>query len=164
MSLVCQPETRRAALGRPNRSADARPSAIVVGGGANALSIARSLGRRGIPVYAVNEPEAHVCHSRHARWLAEAGASPQSWEQWLTGPQSDAWRGSVLLAASDAAIKLILDHRPVLAEKFILDICNPRAQAAMLNKLGTYQAAVAAGVPTPRFWTAKTLAELENIR
>ncbi|HVA48021.1 MAG TPA: ATP-grasp domain-containing protein [Pirellulales bacterium] len=163
ISLADQRETRRA-IPRPPCQTVARPPVIVVGGGANALSIARSLGRRGIPVCAVNEPGAPVCRSRYARWLAEAGASPQSWEQWLTGPESDAWRGSVLLAASDAAIKLILDHRPLLAEKFLLDISNPQAQAAMLNKLGTYQAAVAAGVPTPRFWTAQTLAELENIR
>src|SRR6185437_8618524 len=37
-------------------------------------------------------------------------------------------------------------------------------QLAMLNKLATYQAAVAAGVPTPAFWLADSSEELADIR
>ena len=35
-----------------------------------------------------------------------------------------------------------------------LDVCEPAAQRAMLDKLATYRLAAAAGVPTPRFWAA----------
>lgn len=140
------------------------PPVIVVGGGSNALSIARSLGRRGIAVYAINEPDAHICASRFARRIRDAGATSHTWKRWLLGAASDEWRGSVILAASDAALEMIAEHREALAAKFILDLSNPPAQLVMLNKLATYRAAVAAGVPTPRFWVVATAEETEPLR
>lgn len=142
------------------------PPAIVVGGGSNALSIARSLGRSGISVYAINEPTAHVRYSRYARWI-DLPAGPdaeQAWADWLTGPESESLRGGVLLAAGDAAIEMLAAHRERLAERYLLDLSDVAAQRTMLNKLATYRAAVAAGVPTPRFWLASTVEHLERIR
>src|SRR5438876_10337968 len=80
------------------------------------------------------------------------------------GPASDPLRGAVLLAASDAGIELLLQNRDVLAEKFLLDESNPDAQCRMLDKLSTYRAAAAAGVPVPRFWTATSVEQLTTLR
>lgn len=154
----------RIGLVRSPHAGIASPPVIVLGGGANALSIARSLGRRGIAVFAINDPQAHVCHSRFARWMSEAGSTAESWANWLLSDASDPWRGSVLLAACDEALAVIVEHRPRLAAKFTLDLSNPAAQTAMLNKLATYRAAAAAGVPTPRFWVAPTVDDLERLR
>lgn len=163
MSVACE---RQAELHSARAAAGGvrSPPVIVMGGGANALSIARGLGRRGIAVFALNEPRAHVCHSRFARRLEQAGASADCWSRWLLSEASDAWRGSVLLAACDEALELIVEHRPRLEAKYLLDLSSPPAQAAMLNKLATYRAAVAAGVPTPRFWVAATIDEVERLR
>lgn len=142
------------------------PPAIVIGGGSNALSIARSLGRVGVSVYAINEPTAHVRYSRYARWI-DLPAGPdaeQAWADWLTGPESEPLRGGVLLAAGDAAIEMLAAHRERLAERYLLDLSDVTAQRTMLNKLATYRAAVAAGVPTPRFWIASTLEHIEQLR
>ncbi len=138
---------------RPKTS---RPPVIILGGAANALSVARSLGRQGVRVYTVNEHTAPVRFSRYCRWLPVAwhGSDEDSWTRYLTGPDSDHLRGAVLLAASDVGIQIIARHRPALAAKFRLDESNPEAQLAMLNKRSTYERAVAAGVPTPRFWLA----------
>lgn len=165
MSAICeierpQPQAREA----PRQRSRARlPAAMVVGGGSNALSVARSLGRSGVTVYAINEPAAHVRYSRYARCI-DLPADAESQARWLLGPESDHLRGSVLLAAGDAAIEMIAEHRDELAEKYLLDLSNTAAQRTMLNKLDTYRAAVAAGVPTPRFWLATTLDELEALR
>jgi D-aspartate ligase len=163
MSVACelQPDlvSRSAA-----RAGLLSPPAIVLGGGSNALSIARSLGRHGVAVYALNEPNAHICHSRFARRIRDAGETSDGWKRWLLGACSDSWRGSVLLAASDAALELIAEHRQELESKFLLDLSDPRAQSAMLNKLATYRVAVAAGVPTPRFWVVATIDEIEALR
>lgn len=140
--------------------------AIILGGSANALSIARSLGRAGITVYALNHPHEAVRYSRFSRWIDRGqgpGTETGSWAEYLLGRESDPLRGAVLLAASDEALELIAQHRPVLSEKFVLDISNPAAQLCMLNKLGTYRAAQAAGVPTPRFWVADTRDEIERL-
>jgi predicted ATP-grasp superfamily ATP-dependent carboligase len=88
----------------------------------------------------------------------------RAWEQFLLGSRSDSLRGAVLLACSDAGIQLIADRREELAGRFLLDESEPRAQLMMLNKLSTYRAAAAAGVPTPRFWVAESARDLEAVR
>jgi predicted ATP-grasp superfamily ATP-dependent carboligase len=143
-----------------------RPPVVVLGGGANALSVARSLGRAGVPVYAVNLPGEHVRYSRFVRWIdLPAAESPSAaWTEYLLGPRSDRLVGSVLLAASDAGLEIIASHREALARRFLLDESNPAAQLAMLNKLSTYRAATEAGVATPRFWLADSLRQVEAVR
>ena len=54
-------------------------------------------------------------------------------------------------------------YRDALLGRFRLDESNPAAQLAMLDKLGTYRSAPAAGVPTPRFWIAESR-PLESLR
>lgn len=142
-------------------------AAIIVGGDANALSIARSLGAAGIRVFALNRPEAAVRYSRFCTWIELRGENcigAEGWTRYLLGAQSDVLRGSVVLAASDEAIELIARHRQELSAKFTLDLSNPVGQLCMLNKLSTYRAAVLAGVPTPKFWVAGTREEAEKLR
>lgn len=134
-----------------------RTPAILMGGaGGNALSVARSLGSKGIPVFSLSD--AHSVHSRYMRPIKLSAAIPQveAWLQFLTDPRSENLRGSVLLACSDTGIEFLLQHRDELAPKFRLDISNPVAQQRLLNKLETYKAANEAGVPAPLFWTAET--------
>src|SRR5207245_40815 len=57
-----------------------------------------------------------------------------------------------LLATGDDALEVLNNHREALSRRFLLDESNPDAQRRMLNKLSTYEAARAAGVPTPRYW------------
>ncbi len=124
----------------------------------NALSVARSLGREGVRVYALNYPDSYVASSRYCKLIrTPAGANPEEgWAGYLLGPESDELAGAVLLALGDTGIQVITQNREELAQKFLLDVVNPDAQACMLNKLATYQQAVAAGVPTPRFWVIET--------
>src|SRR5437667_253597 len=71
---------------------------------------------------------------------------------------------SVLLACSDNALTILARHRAELARRFLLDEANPAAQLVMLDKLATYQAAVEAGVPTPRFWLASARRQVVDLR
>jgi len=132
----------------------ALPPVIILGGDPNALSVARNLGRRGICVFAVNDPAVAVRFSRYCHWLPVPwlGSNVASWTSYLLSSQADPLRGAVLLAASDEALEVIFNNRSQLAERYLLDDSNPDAQRSMLDKLGTYKAAQAAGVPLPRFW------------
>ena len=144
-----------------------RLPAIILGGSANALSIVRSLGRAGIPCCAINTPQAPVKYSRFCKWIEipkAFGTLQENWAAYLLGPESNHLRGAVLLAACDEAIELITQHRQALYEKFRLDLSNPTAQLCMLNKLCTYQAAVRAGVSTPKFWIADTPEQIEKLK
>jgi predicted ATP-grasp superfamily ATP-dependent carboligase len=148
------------------RPAATDPPVILLGGGANALSVARCLGRAGIKVYALNVPTEYVRYSRYCEWIPALpqGDLEQTWESYLLGPTANHLRGAVLLSCSDPGIQLIARHRDELARRFVLDDSNPQAQLCMLNKLCTYRQAVAAGVPTPRFWVARTLEEVRGLR
>jgi D-aspartate ligase len=148
--------------------AGSQPPVIILGGRANALSVARSLGRQGATVYALNEPNAFVGSSRYCTQLdvpvLRKGDEAAAWADFLLGSQSSHLRGAILLACSDEGIQVIAENREALAERYALDESNPDAQRMMLNKLATYQAAVEAGVPTPRFWLADSAEELAGVR
>lgn len=140
------------------------PPAILVGAETvNAISIARSLARAGVEVHLLCHRGALPSFSRHAHRLRVDGPGPagEMWGDYLLGPASDPLRGAVLLACNDDAVEFLLDHRDALAERYRLDVCEPDAQRCMLDKLSTYRAAVAAGVPAPRFWAA---ADLDEVR
>lgn len=149
-----------------NKRSNRLPPLILVQGNDNAFSIARSLGRRSVPIYVLNGPRAEVNYSRYVRRLPIASNLPfrEAVIDFLTSSASDPYLGSVLLAASDEALEMIAHHRSRLAKRFLLDLSDPVAQLKMLDKLATYRVAEQAGVPTPRFWEVSTNANLENLR
>jgi len=141
------------------------PPVILMGGAdGNALSVARSLGRRGIPVYGLSD--APDLHSRYLRHLEVRAGLPhqEAWLRYLRGPESKALRGAVLLSCCDAGIELLVEHREELEGSYILDISNAEAQLCLLGKLSTYQKAVEAEVPTPRFWPAENGGQVREHR
>jgi D-aspartate ligase len=142
-------------IGRRSGPAASLPPAILLGGAmGNALSVARSLGRRGVPVYLLED--APSSHSRYARRLSPppAHSRQDGWARFLLGPDAARLRGAVLLSCSDAGIEMLIEHREALAERFVLDVSDVAAQRRVLDKLSTYEAARDAGVPTPLFWSA----------
>lgn len=145
---------------------DHLPPVVLLGGDANALSVARSLSGEGVAVHAVGLPNSPVRWSRFCRWIpTETRADVQaSWSRRLLGPESEHLRGAVLLSCCDDGIELIAHHREALSQKYKLDDSNKDTQLCMLNKLATYRAAVAAGVPTPRFWVADTREQIIALR
>ena len=139
------------------------PPAILAGANmVTALSIIRSLGRAGVDVRLLCWSGAPPSYSRFARRLPAGGTGPQvdRWLRYLLGHESDELRGAVLLACNDDAVEMLLEHRDELAEKYVLDVCDPGAQRAMLDKLATYRMAAEAGVPTPQFWPAANVEDV----
>lgn len=143
------------------------PPAIVLGGGVNALSIARSLGAAGVRVFAINNPDSEIRYCRFSSWIrvpAGTGTLQEAWAAYLLGHASDHLRGAVLLAASDEGIEILAWHREALSKRFTLDLSDTAAQLCMLNKVSTYRAAQAAGVPTPKFWVCGSRDQVESLR
>ena len=138
--------------------ATTRPPAILVGANVvTAISVIRSLARHGVEVYLLCNEGAVPARSRYARRLETDPSLPQqeAWLDYLLGPRSEGLRGAVLLPCNDDALELLSRRREELSARYLLDICDPQAQRAMLDKLSTYEIASAAGVPTPRFWAAR---------
>ena len=130
----------------------------------NGLSVVRSLGRRGIKVYAITPPRSYVRYSRYCTWIPDTvtgGESPEERARYLLGPASDWLRGAVLLTSYDFGLQLISRYHDELKQKYRLDLCNPTAQLCMLDKLATYQAAVAAGRSHPE--NSQPLQLIQNV-
>src|ERR1700694_4065011 len=131
------------------------PPAIILGGDANAISVARSLGAAGVRVYVVGSGSEAVRFSRFcATFVALAGADVQTrWLDWLTahGP-----RGAVLLPCTDDGLELIAHHRAELTALGYRPIeADDDVLLAMLDKERTYTLARTLGVPAPRTVTVR---------
>lgn len=148
------------------RAIGERPPAIVLGGDANAVSVARHLSRAGIAVYALGSGHADpVRYSRHRRAYVrfQAGAEIQRrWLQWLER-EAPALGGAVLLPCNDEGLELIAGSRGRLVELGYRPFeADDQVLAAMLDKRRTYAIARAVGVPAPRTVTLSDPASVED--
>lgn len=137
---------------------------VIYGGNDNAISLARVLGRQGVPVYTLNRPDADVSHSRFGQAIELPQETPfeVAAREFLLGEGSRQFEGCVLLAASDEAVEMIAKYREQLSPRFLLDLSEPGAQLQMLDKQATYEAARAYGVPTPKWWSLSSREEVEQ--
>lgn len=142
-----------------------KPPVILLGGDVNALSIARTLSRDGIEVYALNYAHRLLRFSRACRWIELGAQSSEAkdWESFLLGRQSDHLHGAVILACNDEAIEIIIRSSERLRDKFILEEADTEVRKCLLDKLSTYQLAEQAGVPVPKHWYVSSVAELESL-
>lgn len=141
------------------------PPAILLGGGANALSLARSLRAHGIRVVAPAEPTSDVRYSRFCEWvpLPPGPDIIGRWLRWLTDGDDHAPRGAVLLPCGDDALELIVKHRRTLQPHFRIYEANDEVLAAMLDKASTYILAKKAGIPAPEMWIVNTPQDLQQV-
>jgi predicted ATP-grasp superfamily ATP-dependent carboligase len=146
---------------RAFRNTEAVP-AIVLGGSQNALSVARSLSRNGIPVLAINYPHEAIRFSRCANYLFSAGPDPIAWEHFLVSNASEHLRGSIIFACSDEAISLLGRHDSLLRSKFLLEETSAAIRRDLLNKHLSYRRAIEAAVPTVRYCLMKPTDRLES--
>lgn len=126
-----------------------RPPAIVLGGSANAVSVARSLHAAGVDVWALGQRHSPVRYSRHLTNFVEftAGDALQAtWLEWLElGPA-----GAVLLPCDDDGLELLARNRAKLVARGYLPFeANDEALLQMLDKQSTYRLAREAGIGAP---------------
>ncbi len=143
-----------------------QPPVIILGGSVNALSVARSLGRRGIEVYLSASEGRHVQYSRYCTKAFPFGRNVKGsdfWRELLLGPRGEALHGSVIFVCNDEAVGFIARHRSELAQHYRLDNSVPDLQLAMLDKLETLALAQSVNVPAPRFWQVDNPAQLNAI-
>lgn len=138
----------------PTTDASSRPPVVILGGAVNALSAARSLGRRDVPVVALGESATTppVASSRFVSTYVPRpdGDVQAGWLDWFEANRI----GAVVIPAGDHGLELVArcrpslvewGHRPVEADDgLVLDL---------LDKQRTFERAQAAGVEAPRVVT-----------
>jgi len=147
-SQVCDAQT--APVGRAVASASA--GAVVIGGAYGSLALARSLGRRGIPVWFFNSGHPIALFSRYVRrslaW--PAGVSDQIQCLLETGERNQL-RGWTLFPGGDQEAELLARHHSTLADFFRLTTPVWEVMRWANDKRMTYRLAANLGIPYP--WT-----------
>lgn len=137
----------------PRRPRRGRKSPVYVLGATTAgLAVMRSLGRRGIPVFALESPPRPPGHySRYARpiLLPDFRENEGAWLDRLLLCADGADPRPVLIPAGDDEVLFVARHRRLLAERFRFNIPNDDALSVACDKALLYRFAAETGVPVP---------------
>jgi D-aspartate ligase len=149
-----------------SRARHDNPPAVILGSTGSALSLTRSLGRIGVPVFVLgNGGWAPAAASRYCSRHVDFGGGEgviEGWRNWL---DRDGPPGAVLLPPGDEGLELVIRHRTALLERgYRLPETAGETSAAMLDKSRTYELAREAGIPCPRTWTLRDASEVAALR
>lgn len=128
------------------------PLALITGSSVNALSFARSLGRRGIPVLILDSDRQLAVHSRYARAirLPSAGQEPQAWIDTLLDVGKNLASPAVLIPTADPHAVLIAENAELLRPYFNFLVPEPQKAQNFVSKQFQVQHAREMGVPVPQ--------------
>jgi predicted ATP-grasp superfamily ATP-dependent carboligase len=140
--------------------------AIVIGGDHPGLAIARSLGRRKIPVCVIDDHHPISTYSRYATRVVRAKnlRDPlKTVDSVLEVGHRFNLRDWVLFPTRDETVMAFALYRDRLAEFF--RVTTPPWETTHLawDKANTYKLAEALGIPAPRTWTVQSAAELRSL-
>lgn len=143
----------------------ATSGALIIGGAHGALALARSLGRRGIPVGFITSDNMIARFSRYVR-LSEAWpgpTEPDAAKQLLDIGRRHNLSGWLLLPGGDAEAELIARHRSELAAFFCIVTPDWETARWALDKHLTYERAAALGIAHPRSYAVSSRKSVEQL-
>jgi D-aspartate ligase len=143
-----------------------RVGAVVVGGDFHGLAIARSLGRRGVPVCIVDDEYSIGRFSKYATLAVRAPTLRK--ENETVDFLIDMGRrlnlnGWVLFPTRDELVVAFSRHRPRLMEIFRVPTPDWEITKWAWNKWNTYSLAQKLGIPIPQTWCPRTLDDIDKI-
>jgi D-aspartate ligase len=129
------------------------------------LAIVRSLGRLGVPVYAVDKDRANPAFfSRYCReriiWDVHT-AEPEESLRFLEVLATRIGRRSILIATTDIGAMLVADHADRLAEWFVFPNQDRDLVRSLCSKKEIYYLAKKWNVPTPETAFPQTRSDIE---
>jgi D-aspartate ligase len=146
-----------------DRSAS-NPPAVLLGGTANAVSVARSLSAAGVEVIALGNGGSPVRHSRACTRFVDLGREEGVQDRWLGWLLDDGPWGAVVLPCDDDGLELVVRNRRALAELgYVLIEADDGVVLDMLDKTRTYALAAELGIDAPQTFTVRTPADVDAI-
>jgi D-aspartate ligase len=140
--------------------------ALVVGGDYQGLGIVRSLGRRGIPIYVLDDEPSIARYSRYTSRALRVGdlrGEDATVEEILAAGERFGLRGWVIFPTRDELVTAVSRARDRLANTFRVPTPEWRVAQYAIDKRLTYATAERIGVPVPQTWYPDSLDALETI-
>jgi|HubBroStandDraft_6_1064221.scaffolds.fasta_scaffold20960_2 D-aspartate ligase len=140
--------------------------AIVIGGEHPGLGIARSLGRRGIPIYVIDDQHSVSQFSKYVTRVVrvkDLRDEQNTVNSVMEVGQRYGLKGWVLFPTRDETVAAFSRHRERLAEVFrVTTACWDTVRWAW-DKKNTYDRAVELGIPVPHTYNPRTEGELAEL-
>jgi predicted ATP-grasp superfamily ATP-dependent carboligase len=140
--------------------------ALVIGGDHPGLAIARSLGRRNIPVYILDDQHAISAYSRYRTRSVRVKdlRDPQKTaDSVLEVGHRFGLRDWVLFPTRDETVMAFSVHRDRLADFFRVTTPGWETVRQAWDKNNTYRLAEQLGIPSPRTWNLQSADELSSL-
>jgi D-aspartate ligase len=137
--------------------------ALVIGGDHPGLGIARSLGRRGIPVFILEDQHSISLFSKYARRVIRVKNlrdEQQTIDSVLEVGHRFGLKGWVLFPTRDETVAAISRHRARLAEFFRVTTPDWNTVQWAWDKKNTHILAKQLGIPAPETWSPRSTEEL----
>lgn len=134
----------------------------------NCLGVFRSLGRAGVPVYAVvGHPDAPVMRSRYARgqilWQPQLGEGYAALLHRLIEFGRALGRRSLLICTTDEMAVFVARRRDVLKEWFVLPEVDPKLPGRLADKEGLAELCRDTATPIPSGIAVDTMDQLDSL-
>jgi D-aspartate ligase len=137
--------------------------AVVLGMCPNALGVARSLGRRGVPVIAMaNDPTSSLARSRYVKELWNYDGNTASMLDVAALKAAQLGTRPVLIPVTDAAVSAVATRKDELSCLFRIAMPNRETVCNALSKTGFQRMAEAFGLRVPRMLTVSCRQEAES--
>jgi D-aspartate ligase len=147
------------------RTASSITGALIVGGAHGSLALARSLGRRGIPVFFLTNDHPIARYSRYVRrsfaWSGPEDAGAIEFLKKLAREQQ--LEGWVLIAAGDGELRLLSQHRAELAAVYRMTVPPWETVRFAHDKRLTYERAATLGIDFPRCYSPRDAQDVANL-
>jgi predicted ATP-grasp superfamily ATP-dependent carboligase len=140
--------------------------AIVIGGEHPGLGVARSLGRRGIPVCIIDDQHSASHFSRYASRVVrvkDLRDERRTVETVIEVGRRYGLKGWVLFPTRDETVAAFARHRDRLAEYFRVTTPPWSTTRWAANKANTYELAERLGIPCPQTLTVQSEADLPGL-
>ncbi|GAC1564922.1 MAG: hypothetical protein NVS2B7_39020 [Herpetosiphon sp.] len=133
-----------------------RPAAVTFNSHITGLAVARSLGRRGVPVIALDrDPGGYALQSRY---VTVAGLCPNvladesGFISFLIEIGRTLEQRALLFPTNDEWVLAVNRHREALEPFFIFPFSGPQVVEPVLDKARLYRRASELGIPIPKTW------------
>ena len=140
---------------------------LLLGGETNTLSVARSLGRLGVPVHVSAASKCVAGFSRFATGphflYSPAEEKEVLWKKLLVENPEPLLDGALILALNDAAISFTASYQAQLRKNYLLESNDPKLRERLLDKKETLRIAAESGLGVPKSWRVDSTTDVRDL-